>query len=192
MFWRKHWKFLWSWIVLRFHLTTPGVPFQSSLKILTHAPDYEERVIHVEGLKNRLEAMSSPHLVQAFNSNDLTRAQFFVKVFADMDRSLQLLKYYRKVKKWHFVSQTPPHSTLEVNSQSKSQSERGIFALQLRFFNVEKKLKAIKTKFSLKTQLSGKIFEDFYLNQHNLFKNATKFSENSFFFVKTQKSRENK
>ena len=84
--------------MLRFHLTTPGVPFQSSLKILTHAPDYEERVIHVEGLKNRLEAMSSPHLVQAFNSNDLTRAQFFVKVFADMDRGLQLLKYYRKVK----------------------------------------------------------------------------------------------
>jgi len=77
-------------------VATKLTAIQSSLKILTHAPDYEERVIHVEGLKNRLEAMSSPHLVQAFNSNDLTRAQFFVKVFADMDRSLQLLKYYRK------------------------------------------------------------------------------------------------
>lgn len=69
---------------------------QSSLKILTHAPDYEERVLHVEGLKNRLEAMSSPHLVQAFNNNDLAKAQFFVKVFGDMERSSQLLKYYRK------------------------------------------------------------------------------------------------
>ena len=48
---------------------------QSSLKILTHAPDYEERVLHVEGLKNRLEAMSSPHLVQAFNNNDLAKAR---------------------------------------------------------------------------------------------------------------------
>ena len=71
---------------------------QSSLKILTHAPDYEERVLHVEGLKNRLEAMSSPHLVQAFNNNDLAKAQFFVKVFGDMERSSQLLKYYRKVR----------------------------------------------------------------------------------------------
>ena len=69
---------------------------QSSLKILTHVPDYEDRVLHVEGLKNRVEALCSPQLVQAFNNTDLEKAKFFVQVFADMDRSSQLLKYYRK------------------------------------------------------------------------------------------------
>ena len=86
---------------------------QSSLKILTHAPDYEERVLHVEGLKNRLEAMSSPHLVQAFNNNDLAKAQFFVKVFGDMERSSQLLKYYRKVRVQNVMCQLQQHQELD-------------------------------------------------------------------------------
>ena len=50
----------------------------------------------MEGLKNRLEAMASPQLVSAFNCNDSERSKFFVKIFADMERSTQLLKYYRK------------------------------------------------------------------------------------------------
>ena len=35
---------------------------QGSLKILSHVPDFEDRVILVEGLKNRLEALASPQL----------------------------------------------------------------------------------------------------------------------------------
>lgn len=69
---------------------------QSSLKILSHVPDYEDRVMHVEGLKNRLEALASPQLVGAFNASDAERSRFFVTMFADMERSPQLLKYYRK------------------------------------------------------------------------------------------------
>jgi len=71
--------------------------------------------LHVDGLKNRLEALSSPQLViillydmdficsnllssqvSAFNSMDVERSAFFVKIFANMDRSSELLKYYRK------------------------------------------------------------------------------------------------
>ena len=83
------------------------IGIQGSLKILSHVPDYDDRVILVEGLKNRLEALASPQLVTAFNSNDVEKSKFFVKIFSSMDRSPQLLKYYRKcvraraLKKWY-------------------------------------------------------------------------------------------
>ena len=51
---------------------------------------------NILGLKNRLEALASPQLVSAFNTNDNVKGKFFVKVFSDMERSQQLLKYYRK------------------------------------------------------------------------------------------------
>jgi hypothetical protein len=53
-------------------------------------------VLHVDGLKNRLEALSSPQLVSAFNSMDVAKSKFFVRIFADMERSPELVKYYRK------------------------------------------------------------------------------------------------
>ncbi len=68
---------------------------QASLKILSHVPDYEERVVLVEGMKNRLEAMASPQLVAAFNADDADKARFFVTIFGNMERDDQLLKYYR-------------------------------------------------------------------------------------------------
>jgi hypothetical protein len=44
------------------------VSMQQSLRILANVPDYEDRNLQLEGLKNRLEAMASPLLVQAFTS----------------------------------------------------------------------------------------------------------------------------
>ena len=44
---------------------------QSCLAILTHVPDYEERAAHLEGLKVRLEALASPHIVGAFTQHNL-------------------------------------------------------------------------------------------------------------------------
>ena len=41
---------------------------QLSLGALTSVPDYEDRRLQLEGLKNRLEAIASPRLVQAFTS----------------------------------------------------------------------------------------------------------------------------
>ena len=72
---------------------------QASLKILSHVPDFEERAVLVEGFKNQLEAMASPQLVTALNSDDFERAIFFVGIFESMERPDQLLKYYRKCLK---------------------------------------------------------------------------------------------
>lgn len=43
---------------------------QNSLKLLQNIADYEDRKLQLEGLKNRLEAIASPTIVQAFNSNN--------------------------------------------------------------------------------------------------------------------------
>ena len=47
------------------------VSMQESLRILANVPDYEDRKLQLEGLKNRLEAMASPRLVQAFTSSSV-------------------------------------------------------------------------------------------------------------------------
>lgn len=41
---------------------------QQSLKLLVNVADYEDRKLQLEGLKNRLEAIASPSIVQAFSS----------------------------------------------------------------------------------------------------------------------------
>lgn len=41
---------------------------QSSLAMLVDTPDYSEKCVHLEALKNRLEALASPQIVGAFNS----------------------------------------------------------------------------------------------------------------------------
>ena len=69
---------------------------QNSLKILSHAEDYEEKCRSMEELKNRLEALASPQLVAAFNASDKEKSRFFVQLYADMERSAQLGNYYRK------------------------------------------------------------------------------------------------
>lgn len=43
---------------------------QNSLKLLFNIADYEDRKLQLEGLKNRLEAIASPTIVQAFNLNN--------------------------------------------------------------------------------------------------------------------------
>lgn len=48
---------------------------QNSLKLLHSTADYEERKLQLEGLKNRLEAIASTAIVQAFNSNNTGNGQ---------------------------------------------------------------------------------------------------------------------
>lgn len=43
---------------------------QNSLKLLVNVADYEDRKLQLEGLKNRLEAIASPVIVQAFSNSD--------------------------------------------------------------------------------------------------------------------------
>ncbi|XP_010568816.1 PREDICTED: conserved oligomeric Golgi complex subunit 7 isoform X2 [Haliaeetus leucocephalus] len=72
---------------------------QSSLAMLVDTPDYSEKCVHLEALKNRLEAMASPQIVAAFNSQSVDQAKTFVKVFTEIDRMPQLLAYYYKCHK---------------------------------------------------------------------------------------------
>ncbi|XP_030315818.1 conserved oligomeric Golgi complex subunit 7 isoform X3 [Calypte anna] len=72
---------------------------QSSLAMLVDTPDYSEKCVHLEALKNRLEAMTSPQIVTAFNSQSVDQAKTFVKVFTEIDRMPQLLAYYYKCHK---------------------------------------------------------------------------------------------
>lgn len=77
---------------------------QTCLQMLVDTPDYAERCGHLEKLKNRLEAMLSPQLVAAFNSQSIEAAQKFTRIFCDIDRLPQLYKYYHKCHKTNLMS----------------------------------------------------------------------------------------
>ena len=44
---------------------------QNSLTMLVDTPDYSEKCVHLEALKNRLEALASPQIVAAFTSQSI-------------------------------------------------------------------------------------------------------------------------
>lgn len=77
---------------------------QNSLAMLVDTPDYSEKCVHLEALKNRLEAMASPQIVATFNSMSIDQAKVFVKVFTEIDRMPQLLAYYYKCHKGQLVN----------------------------------------------------------------------------------------
>lgn len=52
-------------------ISTKILGMQQSLKLLQNVPDYEDRRLQLEGLKNRLEAIASPAIVQSFTSNNM-------------------------------------------------------------------------------------------------------------------------
>ncbi|KAM9715865.1 conserved oligomeric Golgi complex subunit 7 [Menidia menidia] len=92
---------------------------QNSLAMLVDTPDYSEKCVHLEALKNRLEAMASPQIVSTFNSMSIDQAKLFVKVFTEIDRMPQLLAYYYKCHKGQLVSiwQDLSQSELSLNQQ---------------------------------------------------------------------------
>jgi len=58
-------------LLLIIQIATKLIAMQQSLKILTDVPDYADRVNRLETLKNRLEALMSPTVVAAFNTQDV-------------------------------------------------------------------------------------------------------------------------
>uniref|UniRef100_A0A671WGS4 Conserved oligomeric Golgi complex subunit 7 n=1 Tax=Sparus aurata TaxID=8175 RepID=A0A671WGS4_SPAAU len=92
---------------------------QNSLAMLVDTPDYSEKCVHLEALKNRLEALASPQIVATFNSMSIDQAKLFVKVFTEIDRMPQLLAYYYKCHKVQLVSmwQDLSQSELSLNQQ---------------------------------------------------------------------------
>lgn len=94
------------------------VGMQQSLHILTDVPDFAERCSYLESLKNRLEAMLSPHIVAAFSSQSLDSAQKFARIFNDIERFPQLCKYYQRCHKsnlhnaWKQIHQQSPDGSV--------------------------------------------------------------------------------
>ncbi|KAK8402668.1 hypothetical protein O3P69_000783 [Scylla paramamosain] len=72
------------------------VGLQNCLSILTHVPDYEERAAHLEGLKVRLEALASPHIVAAFTNHNLEESVRYARLLRSLGRVSQLESYYHK------------------------------------------------------------------------------------------------
>lgn len=72
---------------------------RQSLDLLGHVSDYGERMLQLDGLRNRLEAMASPHLVASISSGDADKTILMVQVFTNMDRLEQLLHYYTKCRR---------------------------------------------------------------------------------------------
>lgn len=96
---------------------------QKSLGMLANVVDYEDKKLQLEGLKNRLEAIASPRLVQAFTAANLGKtcgveinsfalqdtipiavlclehSKTYVDIFGKMERLPQLLKYYHNCLK---------------------------------------------------------------------------------------------
>ncbi|XP_016093380.1 conserved oligomeric Golgi complex subunit 7-like [Sinocyclocheilus grahami] len=77
---------------------------QGSLVMLVDTPDYSEKCVQLEALKNRLEALTSTQIVSTFNSLATDQAKLFVRVFTEMDRMPQLLAYYYKCHKAQLLS----------------------------------------------------------------------------------------
>ncbi|KAK7454688.1 hypothetical protein BaRGS_00039554, partial [Batillaria attramentaria] len=101
-----------------FQLLKKLAGMQQSLQILVDTPDYADKCQHLEKLKNRLEALISPQLIAAFNSQSLEDTQRFTRIFEDMERLPQLYKYYHKCYKtqilqsWKTISESQSDNTL--------------------------------------------------------------------------------
>lgn len=92
------------------------IGMQKSLEVLKEVPDYNERLKKLQNLKNRLEALLSPTLVQIFNKHDLEDAKHYVQLFSELDRLPQLQTYYNNchksslMKTWKCVREDPNKS----------------------------------------------------------------------------------
>ncbi|CAD5118778.1 DgyrCDS7456 [Dimorphilus gyrociliatus] len=88
------------------------VGMQTSLDILTDVPDHKERTAKLESLKDRLEASLSTQIVSVFSSqNTGNAAHDLVKIFTNIRRLSELLKYYKRthrtalLQKWKNLNQ---------------------------------------------------------------------------------------
>lgn len=91
---------------------------QKSLAAQVGLPGQSEREIQIEGFKNRLEALASTAVVQCFTNSDIEQSKSYVKIFASIGRSSQLLQYYSTVQKRMLQHQWAEKVELNQNSSS--------------------------------------------------------------------------
>lgn len=75
-------------------VATKIIGMQKGLVLLETTPGNKERVDTLETFKNKLEALSSPTIVQAFNEHNIEDAKYYVRLFAEINRSTQINIYY--------------------------------------------------------------------------------------------------
>ncbi|XP_054714505.1 conserved oligomeric Golgi complex subunit 7-like [Uloborus diversus] len=101
-------------------IATKLVGMQNSLEILADVPDYQQRCLRLEKLKDRLEAIISPRLIAAFNTQSLVSdvGLIYMKIFKDIKRLNTLQKHYHNFQKnqlsqqWKQIVESDPDETL--------------------------------------------------------------------------------
>lgn len=78
---------------------------QNSLEILKDSPDYDDKVMHLEALKNRLESHVSPRVVTTFMKHNTDEAKKMQVVFSTINRENELHKYYIKCYSTNLITQ---------------------------------------------------------------------------------------
>ncbi|XP_015928975.2 conserved oligomeric Golgi complex subunit 7 isoform X1 [Parasteatoda tepidariorum] len=108
-------------------IATKLIGMQNSLEILADVPDYRERCLRLESLKDRLEAMISPRLIAAFNSQSIAFnsqsivtdvSLMYMKIFKDLKRLSTLQRHYHNYQKnqltqqWKQIVDSDPDETI--------------------------------------------------------------------------------
>src|SRR5690606_33131770 len=87
-------------VVLIFIIANVGVireklcGMEHSLSMLSNVPDYKERKQHLEELKNKLEALLSTQMVQAFRTLQVEEAKRYVTFFSVWNFLLHCLLFF--------------------------------------------------------------------------------------------------
>lgn len=117
---------------------------QKSLLVQDQLPGHSERQAQVEDIKNRLEAIASPNIVQCFIDNNKEEAKKFVYIFEIIQRQPQLLQYYRAVQKnvlqqqWKEILDTQASSTdalIASNDTNNTLTEQNAKRIQQSFLS---------------------------------------------------------
>jgi len=69
---------------------------KTSLEVLKSSPDFDDKLMHLEALKNRLETSVSPAVVAACIQHNTEQAKQFHKIFSNIERVQEFSKYYLK------------------------------------------------------------------------------------------------
>jgi len=89
-----------------------------SLQVLKNSPDYEDKLMHLEALKNRLETALSTSMVVACVSHNTEEAKNFYRIFKSIERTQDFINYYLKCHRgrvgnmWQQILEGPevPHN----------------------------------------------------------------------------------
>ncbi|XP_011502446.1 PREDICTED: conserved oligomeric Golgi complex subunit 7 [Ceratosolen solmsi marchali] len=78
---------------------------KQSLSSLNDSTDFKNKKSQLEELKNRLEIMIRPKLMQAFTSGSLDESKIYVDIFLKMDRLTEVIKYYHNCQKFVLIQE---------------------------------------------------------------------------------------